>query len=295
MSEVAEIVKDDDFVAIGVKNCKMVENFDAMDMNKSTTVDSKALPPGVAPVKPEYILDIESNANGSEEAKPSNSTEEPPKKVLKSDKKRGMNKSRKNVPVMQKSTQLCPSVANSQCQCRFGEKCAFLHDVSEYLKIKPADLGEVCPIYDVRGFCHFGVTCRFASAHLDANSSNIKDDEKYNLWKSTETTLWTPQLQKQLTKKTYDFSPSDEYLKTLEIKPSDGAKETQAEPFTTNLVGALADSTLKKKFSGKDFLGKLYLAPLTTVGNMPFRRICKEFGADITCSEMVLATALLQG
>ena len=41
--------------------------------------------------------------------------------------------------------------------------------------------------------------------------------------------------------------------------------------------------------------GRFPLAPLTRGGNLPFRRLCRDFGATATCSEMVYAHQLVKG
>jgi len=43
------------------------------------------------------------------------------------------------------------------------------------------------------------------------------------------------------------------------------------------------------------FTDVVAMAPMAQGGNLPYRRLCREFGADLTCSEMVLAHKLLKG
>lgn len=43
------------------------------------------------------------------------------------------------------------------------------------------------------------------------------------------------------------------------------------------------------------FTGIVALAPMAQGGNLPYRRLCREFGAVRTCSEMVLAHKLVKG
>lgn len=61
------------------------------------------------------------------------------------------------------------------------------------------------------------------------------------------------------------------------------------------LINALSAPSPKHEQIQSSFTNKMILAPLTRGGNLPFRRLCVDFGMQTSVSEMIYARSLLKG
>ncbi|KAI0594782.1 hypothetical protein F4775DRAFT_572419 [Biscogniauxia sp. FL1348] len=211
--------------------------------------------------------------------------------------------------------------------CKFGDRCNMCHDLRKYFSEgRRADvdtLGGKCPVFEEYGRCTAGWKCRFVKSHSKeivhedgrnelvliqgpdqpASSDGVEDPEArpgiVNIASSDN--KW------DLARKKIKLDKSEAYIKWLEKdteltrqffnqkKPEEEGSANNAQ--VEDLRAQFTDPPLKPSEKRKIYFGPEtpVLAPLTTQGNLPFRRLCAELGAQVTYSEMAMGMPLVQG
>lgn len=262
---------------------------------------------GIAPIKAEFIVEnpdvpVEEKYINDDEAEGGDRQEEEGGKGGKNKKRRGQNKKR-DLKQQHEEVRLCSSLLDPENpkECRFGaENCRNSHNVEEYISSKPEDIEGNCPVYTAIGYCPAGLKCRWLHSHYNKETHKLLKDleqvENAKALNNYEVNKITPDKKTSLQKKKYTFEYASQMIPYLDSLVQNEANiekaQEQAKENQSTFVEAPFKVAEKKKLNLRD--AKI-VSPLTTVGNLPYRRLMKTLGADVTYSEMALSVPLLQG
>jgi tRNA-dihydrouridine synthase 3 len=207
--------------------------------------------------------------------------------------------------------------------CRFGKNCKFEHDLRKYLKEgRRGDLDTFngqCPVYEVKGYCHLGWKCRFADSHSEERTTEDgrqelvlrEDPERKAKFKDLEedevavVNILPKDVRFGLSRRKIGTPRSDQYLEWINNNKdverdlfdahhgdTDGLKEEKEARRAEYKEAPFRPSEKRRLYYGPE---TPVLAPLTTQGNLPYRRLCVDLGCQVTWSEMAMGLPLIQG
>lgn len=261
---------------------------------------------GIAPIKPEYIVQnpdvpVDEEYVNDDDAEGGDRQEEQSANGGKK-KRRGQNKKR-DLKQQHEEVRLCSSLLDPENpkECRFGaDSCSNTHNVEEYVSSKPEDIEGTCPVFAAIGYCPAGLKCRWLHSHYNKETHRLlKDLEKIEEAKAKdnyEVNKITPQQKFNLQKKKYTFEYASQMIPYLDSLVQNDANIEKAREETKENQSTYIEAPFKVAEKRKlNLKNSKIVSPLTTVGNLPYRRLMKTLGADVTYSEMALSVPLLQG